>query len=721
MTVGPVAPLLAVLASAVASLTGVGDDDAITGSVGRLPPIVFVARERPPGGEPTVIPGLGPHHRTLVTGGRLLVRDPDGALRDLLPAGAMHDVSDPSVSFDGTRVAFAGVVHPDSAWRIWMVGLDGKGLRPLTYTDRRLDLSPLGAAAQRFERYDDFDPTWTSDHLVCFASTRYPMRAQYDDVPVSNLFLVHVDMVRRNVRLRRLTSERNGAEEPTVDVRNSRIVFSRWWFNRHRPSDRDPGGLTQSAAHAEPDSVNLWHAMEMFPLEGVPPRLAAGYAPSRLRSEAYQPAVLADGSLAAVFASNLGLSPSPVATGIQRFTARFDEPERLIGAAVEESPADPYAAGRGLAPPSACSPAALPDGRILFSWDPGARGDFGLYVMDAEGSGIAPVVDLPGTLELDATAVVVRPGLKTYQEQRRLGALPPEQPITDGDDMLGRGRTFRFQCLNLFGGGNVDSPIPDPIPIAEDLRIRFFAMLSRPAQQGGDTAVLVREVPVGPHGEIDESGLPADVPMFEQVVDSKGRIVTSPQSGRMKAAHVAGANVGSPPYVARCVGCHVGHSTLVRDEPVRQPEWFNASTSARVEGTSVAEGSAFRAVVDRATRGPARDVAWIASRGGGEGVRLTWTIPIEIGAVVLYNVRPDEAAGTDLVVTASEVIVRRAGAVVDRRTFAGRLSPDGTRLELSGRAADEIEVRVTAVQGRVEGRDLAALAEVETVARLPGR
>jgi hypothetical protein len=102
-------------------------------------------------------------------------------------------------------------------------------------------------------------------------------------------------------------------------------------------------------------------------------------------------------------------------------------------------------------------------------------------------------------------------------------------------------------------------------------------------------------------------------------------------------------------------------------------------------------------------------------------VRLTWTIPIEIGAVVLYNVRPDEAAGTDLVVTASEVIVRRAGAVVDRRTFAGRLSPDGTRLELSGRAADEIEVRVTAVQGRVEGRDLAALAEVETVARLPGR
>jgi hypothetical protein len=231
----------------------------------------------------------------------------------------------------------------------------------------------------------------------------------------------------------------------------------------------------------------------------------------------------------------------------------------------------------------------------------------------------------------------------------------------------------------------------------------------------------VREVPVGPRGQIDESGLPADVPMFEQVVDSEGRIVTSPQGGRMKAAHVAGANIGSPPYVARCVGCHVGHSTLVRDEPLRQPEWFNASTSARVEGTSVAEGSAFRGVVDRATRGPARDVAWIAAGGGGEGVRLTWTIPIEIGAVVLYNVRPDGAAGTDLVVTSSEVIVRRAGVIVDRRHFAGRLSPDGTRLELTGRPADEIEVRVTSVQGRVEGRDLAALAEVETVARLPRR
>src|SRR5262245_21461109 len=71
-----------------------------------LPPIVFVSRQPIPG-HPERIPGLGPYARTAAPGGRLLVLEPGGALRPLIPPGRFFDVSDPSVSWNGKRVAFA--------------------------------------------------------------------------------------------------------------------------------------------------------------------------------------------------------------------------------------------------------------------------------------------------------------------------------------------------------------------------------------------------------------------------------------------------------------------------------------------------------------------------------------------------------------------------------------------------------------------------------------
>src|SRR5438874_7244793 len=62
-----------------------------------VPAIVFVSRN-PVAGDRGIIPGLGPTGRTVITGGRLLVRESDGRIRELLPRAAMYDVSDPSVS-----------------------------------------------------------------------------------------------------------------------------------------------------------------------------------------------------------------------------------------------------------------------------------------------------------------------------------------------------------------------------------------------------------------------------------------------------------------------------------------------------------------------------------------------------------------------------------------------------------------------------------------------
>src|SRR5439155_25177320 len=182
--------------------------------------------------------------RVVATGGRLMVRSAGGSVYPLLRTSRLFDVSDPAVSYDGRRVAFAATVAPDSAWRIWTVGRDGTGLAPLTRTDRTLDLARFGTAAGRFVRYDDFDPVWLPDGRIVFASTRYPQVAEEGEVLASNLFVVGAD----GRRLARITSERNGAEEPSVDPRTGQIVFARWWSNRFLPSDQVPSGITTDRA-----------------------------------------------------------------------------------------------------------------------------------------------------------------------------------------------------------------------------------------------------------------------------------------------------------------------------------------------------------------------------------------------------------------------------------------------------------------------------------------
>ena len=489
---------------------------------GRLPPIVFVSR-RPL--EPGAVPGLGPHHRAAVTGGRLLLREPGGRLRELLPPGALHDVSDPAVSFDGRRVAFAGVTHPDSAWRIFVVELDGSRLRAVTARDPALDT-----------RHDDLDPCWIGDDRLCFASTRFPVTSQYAGGPATNLFVLAVPRDGAASGPVRVTSERNGADEPALDPRTGELVFARWWFNRFEPPGSGDGSVQERAPR---DSVNLWHAIA---LSSQGPRLVCGDPRSRRATMAYQPTFLADGTPVGTFARNLGLSPRPGPLGIQMFPGRIGHAVRIAGAAIPDSSRQGYADALSLAAPAACAPAGLPDGRILFSFDPGGRGDFGLYVARArEGATPIALVDLPGTLELDAAPVVTRPRPRVAPQ---LAQASRPRPATI--ESLSAGGTFDYLAFEVFRAG---------IP-SVGARIRFYAVPFTEAGGTRDTAILIREIPIGPEGLVDARALPADVPLFEQIVDREGRVLRSAHG----PAHVAGFNAGLPGRESRCVGCHVGHS-----------------------------------------------------------------------------------------------------------------------------------------------------------------
>ena len=521
-----------------------------------LPAIVFVSRHAPAGADSGWIPGLGPHGRTLVTGGRLLVRERDGRVRELVPPSRLYDVSDPAVSPDARRVAFAAVERRGAPWRIWIVDLEGRSL------ERALPDPPQPAASGQRDA-DDFDPCWVDDTTLCFASTRAGERAQYGGVPASNLYLA-----RLGGAAVRLTYERNGAEEPAMDFARGRIVFARWWHNRWRASDEPPGVTTDPTRAVPAETVSVWHAMEITPA-GADERLACGAPGDRTRGRlgamAYQPALLADGSIAGVYAANPALVPGPGGLGVQRFAPRLGAGRRLAGALVDPSARAGYGAPSGLAPPSACSPAGLPDGRIVLAYDPGGRGDFGLYLMDAgasraAGSGLERLLDLPGTLELDPAPVVAHGGVKRV-------TLPapgrPEGTPTSLAAALASPRRFRYLNLDVFAGGRARRGPPDGPPVTAGARIRFFAALSRPAEEGGDTVALVREAAVGPGGRVDQGGLPAETPMFEQVVGPDGGVLRSAHG----PAHVAGLNVGAAGAVVSCRGCHAGHSRMVRGRP----------------------------------------------------------------------------------------------------------------------------------------------------------
>ena len=709
-----------------------------------VPPIVFVSRRAPPGPWSGEIPGFGPHARAQVVGGRLMIRESDGRVRALLPEGALEDVSDPAVSWDARTIAFAGTPARDSAWRIYRVGIDGSGLRALTFTDRALEGREASALPPLLARYDDLDPCWIGPRRLVFASTRWPLISEYGGVPVTNLFAL--DLGKPGPR--RLTTERNGAEEPAYDPVTGRIVFARWWHNRFRASDLERSGLTTAAARALPaDSVNLWQLVSFDPgLHDT--RLAAGDPRSRAGTMAYQPALLGGGAIVAAVARHLGLSPSAGGVGLAIFrdATRVNQaratrsgiarpgpgmapllpralvaPHRLAGPAMPTGPVDPYRDAAGLAAPQACSPAVLPDGRIVFAFDPGARGDFGLFVIRPDGTGLAPLVDLPGPLELDPAPVVARAwrehGFDLDRAALEVASLPRDRPAPPGAGAP----SFRFHCLNLFANAPLDAPLPDAPPPTPNLRIRFFALLARPESVFGDTAILWREAMVSRRGEVDVPGLPVDVPMFEQIVDARGRVLMSAHG----PSHVAGFNA-SAPGERRCIGCHVGHSALPVPASVEAAREFNAAPAARVTSSPARRGGAgARAAVDRRLRGRAASTSWIAADRAHAWIRLEWKTPLELGALVIHGLRN---AATEN----AEVRIERAGRIVTTRALEIAGGTEGMRYDLPFTPADAVEVRLepavgapaqdrNARAGSKAAAERAALgvSEIEALARLP--
>ncbi len=679
-----------------------------TPSLSQSTPLVFVSRKPLNNDDPCAVPGLGPRYRTEIVGGKLIARKSDGNLVTLVGEDRLFDVSDPSVSWDGKTVVFSGVEHPDSNWRIFEIKADGSGFRKLTTSNRQIDLSQFGAAAGLFARYDDFDPCFLPDGRVVFSSTRYPSAATADQVLTSNLHVMSHD----GKTMRRITTERNGAEEPTIDPVTGRIVYARWWVNPDRPSNVTKTGLSRENVQALTDDIaNLWHAVTVRP-DGDELKLYAGFMRTRSGSQVYKPAVMNDGRLLGIFTRGMSLTPGILGAGIRWFKKGPSDEHHVIG--VRSGQPIP---GQRVDPlPYAVDPAPLNDETILFSYSTDGR-DYGIYSCRLDGSSLKKSIDLPGTLELDVQVLAARPVPPILQDNFEYvpSHLPPtEDPLTHFNDDV-----FRFDCMNIFTNAAVDEPLPDAPRIVQNARIRFFMNVQRQNPRGSDPSIFLKDAEVFYHGGVHEHDLPAEVPLFEQIVDKDGRVLTTTDG---KFAHVSGFNFERQGAGTKCVGCHIGHSMM--EVPINGSiaEWFNVSPSATVTASSVFEQNGHVYVpenlVDRQARTGGDTVLWIANEGAGAYVNLKWEIPIQVREFVVYGLPSFNGKKSAPVVHECQIFLYYQSRQVGHISSAGRIVAEGSRIRTAPTTIDAARIIITKTTGTINQHSVTGLAEVETIARL---
>lgn len=630
-----------------------------------------------------------------------MLRAPDGSVTTLAGPPRFADVADPCVSWDAHRVLFAGLAHPDSAWRIHEMNADGSEIRQLTRTDRTIPLDQFGAAAGRFRRYDDLDPCYLPDGRILFASTRYPALAMIGDVSCTNLFVMNPD----GSGMRRISSERNSGEEPSVDPRSGRIVFSRWWVNVDMASDRTRTGLTREPALALDDDIaDVWQAVSMTP-DGDELRLYAGAPRTRAGVHVYKPVIMDDGRLLGAFTPLRARREKGGGIGVRLFAEGPAHPRRVLGADLTTT-----------APPYALDAVPLGGGDLLLSY--AADGvDFGIAVSDLDGERVVPVVNLPGTLELEPQPLVPRPVPPVIPAEftYRPRDLPPtEDPATHAQDDF-----FRFDCMNIFANAGVDVPIPDAPRITRNARIRFFLNIQRQNERAPAPSILLKAAEVMYHGGVHEHDVPAEVPLFEQVVDARGRVLSTTDG---KFAHVAGFNYERQGAGTKCVGCHAGHSLMEVPINGSMAEWFNLAPSARVTASSfitLPDGRTFdpERAVDRRARTGGDTVAWLAKAEGRPWIRLTWEFPVELRRVHLHGVAP-ESSVTLVPPGGGMIVLTLAGAQQRAVPFTGAPSVTGTAVDLPPTVADAVEIVLTVPGAGGRRSAVCGLAEVEATGRL---
>jgi len=157
----------------------------------------------------------------------------DPKLSTLYQPGELESLIDPVLHFNADRLLFAKAGAHERNWRLWEIGVDGKGLRQVTPDDG----NDVG----------HFDPCYLPDGRIIFAST-----AVYQGLPcefgaqaMTCLYLFDP----RTGSCRQLTFEQDSDWCPTM-LSNGRVLYLRWEYTDQSHSN------SRILFHMNPDGTD---------------------------------------------------------------------------------------------------------------------------------------------------------------------------------------------------------------------------------------------------------------------------------------------------------------------------------------------------------------------------------------------------------------------------------------------------------------------------------
>jgi hypothetical protein len=397
---------------------------------------------------------------------RLVLVLPDSTTR--LLSGGFHSACDPEVSFDGTRVLFAGKRGAAENWNIYEATLDGGTIRQVTK-----DAGDCRSPCYQGTLYTlDSPAPWRQ---ISFASNHSRVWNECGSAPLTNLYSCKPD----GSSFRRLTFNLSNDADPCL-LGDGRLLFASW---QRSTLERGPWGYTGLFA------VNL------------------------------------DGTDYSLFAEDRGKlrkrMPCATAQGLVVFVESDDEPADGGGTLAAVTVRRPLHSYRPITKPSDGrfrSPAPLPDGRLLVcrrSAD--GKGEYGVYRLDPVSGQYEPVFRDPNFHTIAAKLVHPRaePDGRSSNVQE--------------NDPLGKLYCLDVYTSDLKPPARVAAGTAKRLRVWEGVPCKIDAPRGPAATAGvGETAAsrLLGEVALEEDGSFNIA-VPANTPVQLQLLDDRGRAVRS--------------------------------------------------------------------------------------------------------------------------------------------------------------------------------------------------
>jgi hypothetical protein len=163
----------------------------------------------------------------------------DGTITDLVPSMSHGIFGRYDLSFDAKRVVFDWKDSVGTGFRIYEVGVDGKGLRQLTFPPedeperiqkyRHWEMKTWQRRPMNYYHHtDDMHPCYLPDGGICFISTRCEYGILCDDPDVYSTTVLY-RMDGDGLNMEKLTNSSVSEANPVV-MNDGRILYTRWEY-----------------------------------------------------------------------------------------------------------------------------------------------------------------------------------------------------------------------------------------------------------------------------------------------------------------------------------------------------------------------------------------------------------------------------------------------------------------------------------------------------------